>query len=59
MYTKNLLYEEYPGGPARLENNILGGELFDTILYNYVSELTMCTKWKENPTKLDIYLTSS
>ena len=38
LYTKNLNYSAYPGGPAALERNILGGALFDTVLYNYVSD---------------------
>ena len=41
LYTKNLKYADYPGGPAKLEGNILGGELFDTLLYNYVSTCKM------------------
>ena len=41
LYTKNLKYADYPGGPAKLEGNIFGGELFDTILYNYVSTCKM------------------
>ena len=36
LYTKNLLYNEYPGGPKVLEKSIKGGELFETILYNAV-----------------------
>ncbi|XP_067935741.1 bifunctional heparan sulfate N-deacetylase/N-sulfotransferase 4-like [Watersipora subatra] len=37
LYTKNLNYSSYPKGPEALERNILGGALFDTVLYNYVN----------------------
>lgn len=37
LYTKNLLYREYPGGPSALERLIHGGELFQTILFNRIN----------------------
>jgi heparan sulfate N-deacetylase/N-sulfotransferase NDST2 len=37
LFTKNLFYSEYPGGPQALENSINGGELFQTILFNPIS----------------------
>ena len=37
LYTKNLFYDEYPGGPGKLEASIEGGELFLTILTNPIS----------------------
>lgn len=37
LFTKNLFYLEYPGGPEVLESSIHGGELFQTVVYNRVS----------------------
>ena len=37
LFTKNLHYDDYPGGPGKLEDSILGGELFQTIVTNPVS----------------------
>ena len=37
LFTKNLYYEAYPGGPEVLEKSIDGGELFQTIVNNRVS----------------------
>ena len=37
LYTKNLHYDEYPGGAAKLEASIQGGELFLSVLTNPVS----------------------
>ena len=37
LFTKNLFYEAYPGGPEVLEKSINGGELFQTIVNNRVS----------------------
>eukprot|EP00095_Tigriopus_kingsejongensis_P012066 maker-scaffold60_size442463-snap-gene-0.29 protein:Tk12066 transcript:maker-scaffold60_size442463-snap-gene-0.29-mRNA-1 annotation:"heparan sulfate n-deacetylase n-sulfotransferase" len=37
LFTKNLYYDEYPGGPEVLEASIHGGELFQTIVYNPIS----------------------
>lgn len=32
LFTKNLYYDEYPGGASKIEQSIAGGELFETIL---------------------------
>ncbi|CAG0918609.1 unnamed protein product [Notodromas monacha] len=37
LYTTNLFYDSYPGGKARLDNMIRGGELFQTIVANQFS----------------------
>ena len=37
LYTKNLYYAEYPGGSDKLENSIMGGELFFSIVTNPIS----------------------
>ena len=37
LFTKNLHYDDYPGGPGKLEDSIQGGELFQTIVTNPVS----------------------
>ena len=37
LYTKNLYYEEYPGGVNKLEASIQGGELFLSVLTNPIS----------------------
>jgi len=37
LFTKNLYFEDYPGGPDRLENSIKGGDLFWTVLANPIS----------------------
>ncbi|TRY79158.1 hypothetical protein TCAL_07047 [Tigriopus californicus] len=37
LFTKNLYYDEYPGGPEVLEQSIQGGELFQTLVYNPIS----------------------
>ena len=37
LYTKNLYYEEYPGGPDKLETSMEGGELFMTFVTNPIS----------------------
>jgi hypothetical protein len=37
LYTTNLFYESYPGGKARLDAMIKGGELFQTIVANQVN----------------------
>lgn len=37
LYTKNLFYDDYPGGPGKLESSIEGGELFQTFLTNPIS----------------------
>lgn len=36
LFTKNILYDKYPGGGTALDANIEGGELFDTFLLNKV-----------------------
>ena len=37
LFTKNLHYSDYPGGPAVLESSLAGGELFMTLVTNPVS----------------------
>ncbi len=37
LYTKNVYYYDYPGGPDILEKSIHGGELFQTIVDNPIS----------------------
>ena len=37
LFTKNLHYDEYPGGPGKLEASIQGGELLTTVLTNPIS----------------------
>ena len=37
LFTKNLHYDEYPGGAGKLEESIQGGELFHSILTNPIS----------------------
>jgi len=37
LFTKNLFYEDYPGGTKKLEESISGGELFLTIVTNPIS----------------------
>lgn len=37
LYTKNLYYDEYPGGVGKLEASIQGGELFLSVLTNPIS----------------------
>jgi len=37
LFTKNLNYADYPGTPARLEQSIAGGELFQTVVTNPIS----------------------
>ena len=37
LFTKNLLYDQYPGGVDKLEQSIQGGELFMTIITNPIN----------------------
>ena len=37
LYTKNTHYNDYPGGPGKLEASISGGELFMSIVTNPIS----------------------
>lgn len=37
LYTKNIYYQDYPGGSSKLEESIAGGELFMTLVTNPIS----------------------
>ncbi|XP_029600084.1 bifunctional heparan sulfate N-deacetylase/N-sulfotransferase 4 [Salmo trutta] len=37
LFTHTIYYEDYPGGPKELDNSIMGGELFLTVLLNPIS----------------------
>jgi heparan sulfate N-deacetylase/N-sulfotransferase NDST2 len=37
LYTKNTQYDDYPGGPDKLEASIAGGELFMSLVTNPIS----------------------
>ncbi|XP_055766939.1 bifunctional heparan sulfate N-deacetylase/N-sulfotransferase 4-like [Salvelinus fontinalis] len=37
LFTHTIHYKDYPGGPKELDNSIMGGELFLTVLLNPIS----------------------
>ncbi|KAI1291925.1 Bifunctional heparan sulfate N-deacetylase/N-sulfotransferase [Halotydeus destructor] len=37
LYTHTIFIDKYPGGQAKLENSILGGELFYTFIFNPIN----------------------
>ncbi|XP_036827838.1 bifunctional heparan sulfate N-deacetylase/N-sulfotransferase 4-like [Oncorhynchus mykiss] len=37
LFTHTIYYKDYPGGPKELDNSIMGGELFLTVLLNPIS----------------------
>lgn len=39
LFTHTMLIDRYPGGRDKLDESIQGGELFQTIVYNSVSQV--------------------
>lgn len=43
LFTHTMFIQRYPGGRVKLDESIRGGELFQTIVYNPVSNLHFLT----------------